>query len=156
MKSRSVVFAIALILAPGIALSESVYKWTDENGVVHFGDRQPTGQRAETVNVRTGGHHSAGERPSPQERVRDLEQREQEAEESQRQSAENEARDKQRLANCETARKNLGMLRTGQRVQIVEDGERRYLTPEEIQQQIQESQDIIDVSCESGQSGGDV
>jgi len=44
-----------LVLAAGLAsvsvLANEIYRWTDENGVVHFGDRPPEGQQAHAIQV---------------------------------------------------------------------------------------------------------
>ncbi len=46
---------VVLVLAAGLAsvsaLANEIYRWTDENGVVHFGDRPPEGQQAQAVQV---------------------------------------------------------------------------------------------------------
>ena len=60
MNRKILLLTVLMAAAPGLATSASVYKWTDENGVTHFGDRQPTGQNAEQVNVRSGTSQGAG------------------------------------------------------------------------------------------------
>ncbi|WP_018950933.1 DUF4124 domain-containing protein [Thioalkalivibrio sp. AKL12] len=42
---------LAALLAPAL-LSADVYRWTDDQGNVHFGDRPPEGSRSESVDVR--------------------------------------------------------------------------------------------------------
>ena len=44
---RLIIVIISLLAAVG---HSEVYKWVDENGVVHYGDRRP-GQAAETVEI---------------------------------------------------------------------------------------------------------
>ena len=41
------VFSIAALMASGLAVGSEIYKWTDEDGNVHYVDR-PTGQPDET------------------------------------------------------------------------------------------------------------
>ena len=43
--------ALAVLLAPALASAE-VYRWTDDQGNVHFGDRPPEGRSSESVDVR--------------------------------------------------------------------------------------------------------
>ncbi|MGC8121923.1 DUF4124 domain-containing protein [Marinobacter sp. VGCF2001] len=153
--NRKILLLTALMAAaPGLANSASVYKWTDENGVTHFGDRQPTGQSAEQVNVRSGtSQGSGGQRRSAQEQLGDL-QEQQAAEQQQREeSAVEEARRKQREANCATARSNLRVINSNARIRVEENGEQRYLTPEEIEQQRQKFEEIEDENC--GAQGDD-
>ncbi|MDX1598590.1 MAG: DUF4124 domain-containing protein [Marinobacter sp.] len=147
MNKRILTLAIILAAAPLAASGASVYKWTDENGVTHFGDRQPTGQQAEQVNVRSGTSSGGQKGQSPQEQLEELEARQADEAEKREESAVEEARRKQREANCETARSNLRILDRNSRIRVEEDGEQRYLSPEEIDEQRQKFQEIADENC---------
>ena len=154
MNRKILLLTVLMAAAPGLATSASVYKWTDENGVTHFGDRQPTGRNAEQVNVRSGTIQGAGvQRRSAQEQLDEL-QEQQAAEQQQREeSAVEEARRKQREANCGTARSNLEVINNNARIRVEENGETRYLSPEEIAQQRQKFQEIADENCGPEQEG---
>ena len=154
MNRKILLLTVLMAAAPGLATSASVYKWTDENGVTHFGDRQPTGRNAEQVNVRSGTIQGAGvQRRSAQEQLDEL-QEQQAAEQQQREeSAVEEARRKQREANCNTARSNLEVINSNARIRVEENGETRYLSPEEIEQQRQKFQEIADENCGPEQEG---
>lgn len=71
IQNRIVVFltctvAILLSVIGGNTIADEVFKWTDENGVVHFGDRPPEGQKTQTIVVpQTHRSGSAGAGPSP-------------------------------------------------------------------------------------------
>jgi hypothetical protein len=71
IKHRIVVFltctaAILLSVIGGNTLADEVFRWTDENGVVHFGDRPPEGQKTQTIVLpQTHRSGSAGTGPSP-------------------------------------------------------------------------------------------
>lgn len=148
MNKKTLTLTLLLAATPGIAMSASVYKWTDENGVTHFGDRQPAGAQSEKVNVRSGtASGSASGRPTPQQRVNQLEEQQQADAVSRRQAAEEEARQKQRQANCETARTNLQVISNNARIRIEENGEQRYLSQEEIAEQRQKFEEIADKNC---------
>src|SRR5690554_3869271 len=54
MNRKILMLAAIMAAAPVFAAGASVYKWTDDSGITHFGDRQPNGASAEIVNVRTG------------------------------------------------------------------------------------------------------
>lgn len=43
---------LALMLVFSAVASAEIYKWTDENGQVHFGDRPTESVKAETVEIR--------------------------------------------------------------------------------------------------------
>ncbi|MGH8194483.1 MAG: DUF4124 domain-containing protein, partial [Woeseiaceae bacterium] len=50
LNSTACALALAALAAaaPGVVAAGDIYKWTDDNGVVHFGDR-PSGADSETV-----------------------------------------------------------------------------------------------------------
>ncbi|SFN45508.1 DUF4124 domain-containing protein [Marinobacter pelagius] len=148
MNRKILMLTLLMALVPGIAHSGSVYKWTDENGVTHFGDRQPTGSKAEQVSVRSGkGSTNASNRTSPQEQVQAMEQEAEKRELTERERAEMEAIRKQREANCATAQSNLRIIDSNARIQVEEDGERRYLSPEEIAEQRMRFEEIAEENC---------
>lgn len=150
MNRKILMLAVLMAVTPGLANGQSVYKWTDENGVTHFGDRQPSGNKAEQINVRTSRPSSGSggaERASPQERMNQLETRRQGQQQQREETAVAEARRKQRDANCATARSNLQMINRNARIQAEIDGELRYLTPEEIEEQRQKFEEIAEENC---------
>lgn len=147
MNAKTLLVAAAIALAPTLASSASVYKWTDDEGVTHFGDRQPTGREAESVKIRSGTSTKVGQSSSPQDKVNELDKRQQSVAEQEKLSAQEEAQRKQRTANCETARNNLNILNSNARIKVEEDGEQRYLAPEEIDEQRQRFQEIVDANC---------
>lgn len=147
MKIETVVLAIILILVPTMASTASVYKWTDENGVTHFGDRQPTGRKSESVNIKTGSPNSGGQQRSAQEQMQAIDDAREEQSERANLSAAEEAQQKQLKANCETAQSNLTIINSNARIRVEEKGEQRYLAPEEIEEQRQKFQQIADENC---------
>lgn len=148
MNTRILALAACIMVLPALATAQSVYKWTDENGVTHFGDRQPVGSQAESVSIRTGKRSASnGNSMSPQEKVEQIDQRQAEGQERAEMSAADEARQKQRTANCETARSNLALIASGSRIKVQENGGERYLTPEEIQEKKTQFQEIADLNC---------
>lgn len=58
-----------------------------------------------------------------------------------------EARRKQREANCETARSNLSILQRNSRIRVEEEGEQRYLSEEEIAEQRVKFEEIAEENC---------
>lgn len=147
MKIKTVLLSIMLIVAPALTSAASVYKWTDENGVTHFGDRQPTGTKSESVDIRTGSSSSGGQQRSAQEQVQAIDDAREEQSERANLSAVEEARQKQRKANCETAQSNLNVIDSNARIRVEDNGEQRYLAPEEIEEQRQKYQQIADDNC---------
>lgn len=147
MIQRLLLLALLALTVPTLASADSVYRWTDENGVVHFGDREPSGRSSERVSVKSGKTSGDGERQSPQEQVEALEKNQAERERNENETAVDEARRKQREARCQTAQANLQAINSNARIRVTEDGEQRYLDPEEINAKKQEFEKIADESC---------
>lgn len=150
MNRNALTLALLMAIVPGIAMSASVYKWTDKEGVTHFGDRQPVGESSETVNVRSGTSSGTdNRRPSPQKRLGELQERQKAEIEKKQETAVETARRKQREANCENARSNLKVIDSNARIRIEEEGEMRYLTPDEIAEQRMKLEEIAAENCGS-------
>ncbi|MBJ6138643.1 DUF4124 domain-containing protein [Marinobacter litoralis] len=148
MNRKILMFSILMAATPGLAADSSVYKWTDDNGVTHFGDRQPTGKTAEQVNVRSGTSRNSGsERASPQERLNQFEEQQQASAERKKETAVEEANRKQREANCKTAKENLKVISSNARIRVEENGEQRYLSPEEIDEQRKKFEAFAEENC---------
>jgi len=155
MNRKILTLAVVLAATPGLVHSASVYKWTDAEGVTHFGDRQPTGTAAERVDVRTGSSFDNSQsRLSPQQRVQQLEERLQTEAQQRQETAHEEARRKQREANCATARSNLDVISRNARIRIEENGEQRYLAPEEIEDQRRQFEEIAAENCSDSEPAG--
>ena len=150
MNRKTLMLTLLMTVAPGMAMSASVYKWTDENGITHFGDRQPVGASSETVNVRSGTSSGAAtSRSSPQKRLGELQEQQQNEADREKETAVEAARRKQREANCESARSNLTVIESNARIRIEEDGEMRYLSPEEIAEQKEKLEEIAAENCKA-------
>lgn len=147
MIQRLMLLALIALALPSLASAESVYRWKDENGVVHFGDREPMGQSSERVSVKTGRPSGDAERASPQEQVEALEENEADRQRREKETAVEEARRKQREARCQTAEANLQAINSNARIRVTEDGEQRYLSPEEIAEKKRQFEDIVAESC---------
>lgn len=153
MNKKILTLSLLLAVVPGVSMSASVYKWTDKDGVTHFGDRQPSGTQSEQVNVRSGSSSPAATtRPSPEERVNALEEQEQKEEKQRREAVAEEARQKQREANCSTAQTNLRVMKNNARIRIQENGELRYLTPEEIAEKRAKFEEVVAKDCGPNES----
>ncbi len=147
MNRKTLMLTLLIAVAPGMAMSASVYKWTDANGITHFGDRQPVGANSETVNVRSGTSYGAASRTTPQKRLGELQEQQQQEADRKKATAVEAARRKQRAANCESAPSNLKVIDSNTRIRIEENGEMRYLAPEEIAEQREKLEEIAAENC---------
>lgn len=120
------------------AAPEKVYKWTDEKGRTHYGQRPPSGTQTEVIKPQTG-HSDPVTYSTPATNEKDKVEKKVEDKKS-------ALKDPER---CEGARKNSETLKTYARIRIKgDDGEYRYLTPDEQKQKLDEANKAIEESCE--------
>jgi hypothetical protein len=143
MKIQTLIVGACLTLASVTAVAE-VYKWTDVQGNIHYGDRKPENHASVQLNIRAGKPSNPSTMAPPR----------QEAEPTVEDQASTDERNgnagltmEQRQANCDVARGNLQTIETNNRIRISENGEQRYLTPEEIESKRLEMQQLAAASC---------
>lgn len=144
MKNTSTTLALSLsfallFLASSYAFSVpgKVYKWTDEKGLVHYSERPPLGIQTEIVKPETGHSEPVNYGSPASEKAKD---------EKKADAGKSSQKDPER---CAAARKNLDTLKTYARIKIKgDDGEYRFLTPDEQQQKTNEATKAIEESCE--------
>ncbi|MBQ0762061.1 DUF4124 domain-containing protein [Marinobacter psychrophilus] len=144
--------ALLLAMVPAMANATVVYKWTDADGVTHFGDRQPTGTQAEQISVKSGQSNLVNSNSSAQQQLNELEQRQRAASEESRAFDAAATRQAQRKTNCDAAQQNLEIISNNSRIRITENGEQRFLTPDEVSQQKQTYEDIVEQDCGAEQA----
>lgn len=126
-----------LMSTVALAAPSKVYKWTDSKGQTHYSQHPPANTQTEVIKPQTG--HSDPVNYSTSEPKSDKEK-------SESSPAAAAPKDKER---CETARKNVETLKTYARIRIKgEDGEFRYITPDERAQKLAEANKAIEESCE--------
>lgn len=144
MKNTSASLALGLscsllFLASSLAFSApaKVYKWTDEKGQVHYSERPPLGTQAEAIKPETGHSEPVNYSVAADDKAK---------EEKKADSGKKALKDPER---CDAARKNLDTLKTYARIRIKgDDGQLRYLTPDEQKQKTNEAAKAIEESCE--------
>src|SRR5680860_892961 len=110
MKMQLKTMALILAMAPAMVNAATVYKWTDADGVTHFGDRQPTGAQAEQIRVKSGQPSSANTHSSAQQQLKEMEKRQQAASEESHETDAAVTRQAQRKTNCDAAQQNLEII----------------------------------------------
>ena len=133
------------ILATSTVLANDIYKYTDENGTVHYVDR-PTGAPTEvrvSVAAPRPTQSSQADESGPDWRERRA-NRQSAKEEAQTARAEEQEREKL----CDEYRQRLSSYDNGRRLfRMDEQGERVYLKPEEIEEARQVVQQRIEENC---------
>ena len=150
----TVAAATALCASP--VMAAEIYKYTDENGNVHYGDR-PSGNRAEeTVSVASQRTDNAAvqaafneryaPKPEPQNQAADSGEAEKEEKLSR---AERRAAAAERAQKCESYRARMETVITSRRLyREDENGERVYLEDNERQEARDKIQALIEEYCD--------
>jgi hypothetical protein len=136
----------------GIALANDIYKWTDEDGNVHYGDR-PTGVQSEervAVSSRPTDPAAVQARIDAR-RERAAAAKDEEVAEPQGPSEEElQAQAKERAERCETYKARLQKFVTSRRLyRHDENGERVYLDEEEAQAARERVENQVEEYCSS-------
>lgn len=143
---RKLLFVVfALLCAPAGA---EVYTWTDAQGNVHYSDKPVAGAQAVDVrSARTDPALIEAERRKAEEAQAAEAEAQQKAAEAEQESAAEAAR---RAGNCEKARVRLSAILGAQRpYRTSADGERHYLSSEEIDAEIREAEGGVAQWCGS-------
>ncbi|MGO9995241.1 MAG: DUF4124 domain-containing protein [Steroidobacteraceae bacterium] len=150
---KRVLLCAALIAWSGLA-SAVVYKWVDAQGKVQYGDRPPDGVHAEVVEL-LGNHapRSTAARPSTPAPAAASQPanapKNQTAQDTTKQAVDDdvaETRDKQ----CADAQQRYKKLIEGRKLfKLGADGERQYLTSEEIDSERVNAKRDVDSICNS-------
>ncbi len=143
----AVMMAGMLASLPAPAQAAKFYKWVDDQGVTHYTEKAPEGTR--TTTVRVGDTTSS----DAEDEIKQLGERRAATEAEKKKAADNAAgapkapsadERKRQQENCDLHRKNLAVLQAGGRISTADaQGERNYLSPEEIQAQTKISADEI-------------
>ncbi len=147
MNIRSLLGTLLLLAAS--QAQAAMYKWTDAQGQVQFGQFPPPGVAAEPVKPPPPpASRPPTERPDVQERLRALEERKQ-----QERERETEAREKREQAalveqNCRNARASIRLLETGgNRLYRMPDGSVTRMDDQERQRRMNESKKYLAEHC---------
>lgn len=145
-----VVAAVTLLALATSATAGTVYRWVDGDGNVQFSETPPPGHDAETTEYRTGS--SAPQQPQTADEAPPEDADEQPELDATEDAAEQPEVDAETLARrherrCEAAREGLQIIEENPRLRIEEDGEYRFLEPDEIDARRQEYQEAADESC---------
>lgn len=136
--------AVSGLLMSSLAGADTVYKWVDDEGVTHFSAHPPKNRQSDQMRTRTG--HS--------EPIDYSQQFQAEGEQDQADTS-NEAAANQRDVSqqdldraCEDARENLAKIERGGRIMVTDDnGERRYLNQDEIDERAEQARQVRDRAC---------
>ena len=134
----SISLSICISAFAANTISKVTYKWTDKQGVVQYTERPPKNIAYEQITVNASGGKEVTT-VSADEAV-------QKTAETTEDALDDVVKANQR--NCKIAKQNMDVLVKVARIRVSDEkGENRFLTPDEKQDRINETQKQIDIYC---------
>jgi len=147
MSIRLNLFMLLFCLLP-LTVAGEIYKWVDEDGTVHYDQSPPPDQQAETVKP-PPSVDTEGAQKSLQKQREKLQEIDEQRTERKKTAAEAEQEAAAMKERCEAAKRVLEQLRTQNRLQVTnEQGERSYLTPEQMAERKKKAQEMVEKNCQ--------
>jgi len=140
---------LATIFLASLSIQADVYRWVDENGSVHFGDKPANKQSAEKIEIK---QDEAANSPSQGNRLRKqqhlLSVMDEERKINKKKQAQ-EKKDKQEIImNCKRAKKTLDdYLRSGVLFDIDKSGNKAYLSDQQREEEIKKAREAVEYWC---------
>lgn len=155
-KAKIVFFLLVIGSIPAIAAAQtaSVYKWTDAEGIVNYGSLPPDGSQAERTTIRIRGTDRAAveaqmANEATTQEATQIRKRQEAGEEANAASDRKEVA-AQRAENCRIARDRMSRYSEAHRLyRPGQDGEREYLTSDEIDSERAEAINSVSKWCDN-------
>jgi len=155
MKKITYLFTAAILLmllsASSTTFAGKIYKWTDSDGKVHYGERPPSGKSKQmripsSTPYRATSAPKSGNKTEAANKFLDSIATERK---EQKESAEKSAQEKEIAnKNCSNARRRVASLKQGgRRFTVDEQGERTYLDEAATQNRLKEAQVKVEKWC---------
>jgi hypothetical protein len=144
---------LALLLTSGLAAAAKVYKWSDEDGSIHY-SQEPPAEKAEEINVKSTQPVSTIPNRKPPEPASNRDNGEKTDKESKDTAAKNAEIEKQneeiRKKNCKLANQQFMTINQGGRMyEVDEKGERHYWDDATRAAKLTEAQKSIEQWCKA-------
>ena len=152
MRNRAISIVTTTLLTlvvAGTALAGEIYKWTDADGNVHYGDR-PVGTQSERLDIKSKSTNNASVQATTQARVDTRAQEREEAANlpSGPSPEELRAEAEQRAEQCTASKAQLQKFLTSRRIyREDENGERVYMDEAEMQATRERAENQVEEYC---------
>ena len=147
---RGSIFAVALALAASQVFAQQVYKWVDEKGVTHYGERPPDEKKASKVDTKSPTGDTVKEAPqSWKDRALDAKRQGGEKDEADDYARKKQQYDENRRKDaCAVAKRELAVMETKAPVfTFTEKGERTYIEDKDRPAAIAKARRDVDTYC---------
>jgi len=145
------VLLITAIFSP-LAVTAGIYKWTDENGNVHYGGQRPADATSERMKIKTGetpySDETAAKDKKDKAKLKPGEKKEEKKAETAKPPEPPKISKKEKKRRCSEARQNLATIENRGRVRVkTEDGGSRHLTPKERDKRVATERKEVSKNC---------
>ena len=148
MKNQSLYILLIFLIYTPFPGSAEVYKWVDEHGQTHYGEKPPAANAAEVkIQDAPGVDESVQKRNEESDKLLKVYEEERNIRNEEKQKAEEEER--KRAEECMIAENDLrDMQQQGLAYYELDDkGKRKYLSDTELKQRIKELQEQYNLHC---------
>ena len=155
---------VLLLAVSAAASAQTTYRWDDADGQTHYSDQPPPTGALNVKVIKDSGFDSgdqyesedsfedstaSGGEPSYREQEAKFQERQAKRAEQQAEAEKEKLAAAERKKNCELARGNYNTVSVGGRItRIDENGERVYLSDDEIKQKTVEARKVMDQWCD--------
>jgi hypothetical protein len=147
--------ALALFILPAWA---DLYKWTDDNGKVHYSDQPPPGDAKQSQTIKEvksavpapngAGAEPAATAKTPTEQEMEFRKRRLDAAEAEAKAKKEAEATEEKKRNCERANAQVASLQRGGRItRPGPNGEQVYMSDEEIAKELGNARKVADGWC---------
>ncbi len=145
------VLLITAIFTPWL-VTAGIYKWTDENGNVHYGGQRPADATSERMKIKTGetpyGDETTAKDKKDKAKLKPGEKKEEKKAQASKPPEPPKISKKEKKRRCAEARQNLATIETRGRVRVkTEDGSSRHLTPKERDKRVATERKEVSKNC---------
>ncbi len=140
---------LAVLMAATTTANAEIYQWKDANGKTVISDKPPTGNtQPQKIFTSDSPTSSASAPKTTADKDLDFRKRQKEAQESADKANKEQAAAAANKENCDSARRYLKTLESGERISMTDDkGERYYLDDAQRTQEITKARQSIQSSC---------
>lgn len=145
---KRIALFVAALLAAG-SLNAQIYQWKDENGKTVLSDKPPVGHANNlSKKVDSSAPEQGGKQKTLAERDMEFRKRQKDSQEAAEKTKKKDAESAVTKENCETARRQIQTLESGERIARHDDkGERYFLEDDQREQEIAKIRNFLQSSC---------
>ncbi len=148
---------VLLLVASATSTAQTTYRWDDADGQTHYSDQAPPTGALNVKVIKDSGFDSGDddedesddEEPSYVDQEADFQERQAKKAEEQEEAEKERLADAERARNCALARSHYNTISAGGRItRVNEDGEREFLSDEEIEEETVKAREVMEQWCD--------